>query len=58
MLRERLAVAYTWRMSGSGTVGAACQRMGYSYVGCEIVETYAEAAATRLDQRGLWESAR
>ena len=44
--------------AGSGTVGAACQRMGYSYVGCEIVETYAEAAATRLDQRGLWESAR
>ena len=44
--------------AGSGTIGAACQRMGYSYFGCEIVEAYALAAATRLDQRGLWEGAR
>lgn len=35
---------------GSGPVAQACKEMGYRYIGIELVESYCEAAALRLQQ--------
>jgi site-specific DNA-methyltransferase (adenine-specific) len=52
LLRAKLqpnALVYDPYM-GSGPVAKACKELGYRYIGCELVESYCEAAAKRLQQ--------